>query len=136
MKLVRLEKMTKGDMASLAKVAQTLAANATYGNRSGNKNDERARAIAMTERLAMLANFKPKGKRSANVALEVSDLCPANGTANEYHIGHRLSRPAESRVGVSVKVHMFTVVTKETATYIEGYTQTSKGHGRVFIELA
>lgn len=134
MKLVRLEKMTKGDMTSLAKVAQTLAANATYGNRSGKA--DRARAIAMTERLAMLANFKPKGKRPANVALEVSDICPANGDANEYHIAHRASRPAESRVGVTVKVHMFTVVTKETATFIEGYTATSKGHGRVFIELA
>lgn len=128
--------MTKGDMASLAKGAQALAANATYGNRSGKA--DRARAIAMTERLAMLANFKPKGKGkgSANVALEVSDICPANGDANEYHIAHRASRPAESRVGVTVKVHMFTVVTKETPTYIEGYTQTSKGHGRVFIELA
>lgn len=128
MKLVRLEKMTKTEMNKLAKVCQALAASATYGNRSGNKGNERARAIAMTEAVALVA----KGKGS----LEVTELCPANGTANEYHIGHRLSRPAESRVGVSVKVHMFTFVTKETATYIEGYTQTSKGHGRVFIELA
>lgn len=128
MKLVKLKKMTKTEMGKLAKGAQALAANATYGNRSGSKNEERARAIAMTEMVAMVA--------SNQGAIEVSGLCPANGTANEYHIGHRLSRPAESRVGVSVKVHMFTVVTKETATYIEGYTQTSKGHGRVFIELA
>lgn len=133
MKLVRLEKVTATEIKKLAKVVQALAASATYGNRSNGKGDHgkgdaRARAIAMTEAVAIVKN---SGK-----ALEVSDLCPANGTANEYHIGHRLSRPAESRIGVSVKVHMFTFVTKETPSYIEGYTQTSKGHGRVFIELA
>jgi outer membrane phospholipase A len=126
MKLVRLEKVTATEIKKLAKGAQALAANATYGNRSGAQ--DRARAIAMTEALAIVAK--------AGKALEVTALCTANGDANEYHIAHRASRPAESRVGVSVKVHMFTVVTKETATYIEGYTQTSKGHGRVFVELA
>ena len=126
MKLVRLKKVTATEIKALAKGAQALAANATYGNRSGK--DDRARAIAMTEALAIV--------KGAKKALEVTAICPANGDANEYHIAHRASRPAELRVGVTVKVHMFTVVTKETKDYIEGYTQTSKGHGRVFIELA
>ena len=129
MKLVRLEKITKTQIKSLAKDAQILAANATYGNRSNGQGNERARAIAMTEIIAML-------KANKVGAIEVSHLLHLDGTANEYHIGHRLSRPAESRVGVSVKVHMFTVVTKETDKFIEGYTQTSKGNGRVFLELA
>jgi len=133
MKLVRLEKVTATEIKALAKGAQALAANATYGNRSGK--DDRARAVAMTEALAIVKGAK-KAVKGANKALEVTAICPANGDANEYHIAHRASRPAELRVGVTVKVHMFTVVTKETATYIEGYTQTSKGHGRVFIELA
>jgi len=128
MKLVRLKKMTQTDMNRLAKAASELAVNASYGNRSNGKEGVRMRAVSMTLAVALVANDKG--------AVEVSELCTAEGEANEYHIGHRLSRPAESRVGVSVKVHMFTVVTKETATYIEGYTQTSKGHGRVFIELA
>lgn len=129
MKLVRLEKikMTK----KLANASAILAANATYGNRSGNPDNaqsSRARAVAMTVAIANAVG--------GNGSVEVSEFCEATGEANEYHIAHRASRPAEVRVGANVKVTMFVEVTAETDKFIEGYTSTTKGHGRVFVTPA
>jgi len=119
MKLVKLDKATKKEMSALASDAKSLIASSAFGARSG-KVDSADRLIAEAMTIAIFYAIKTKK------AVEVTDLAPATAICSAYYLAHRASRPAEARVGKSVKVHQFVTVTKETATTIEGFTNANK----------
>ena len=129
MKLVKLDKATKKEMSALARDAKALVASSAFGARSG-KVDSDARVLAEAMTVAIFYAIKTKK------AVEVTDLAPATAICSAYYLAHRATRPAEARVGKSVKVHQFITVTKETATTIEGFTNANKrpqAGARVFI---
>lgn len=132
MKLVTLDKATKKEMTALARDAKALVASSAFGARSGKVGSpDRLIAEAMT--VAIYFAIKT-GK-----AVEVTDLAPATDQVSAYYLAHRATRPAEARVGKSVKVHQMVTVTKETATTVEGFTNANKrpqAGARVFVAPA
>jgi hypothetical protein len=124
MKAIRIPKARA--TARLLADAKAFASSASYGARSGAVGSaDRTRAEEVTARAWCAVHCKG--------AVEVTDLFPATSKVNEYHHAHARTLPAEGRVDARLAIVMFTKVTRETATFIEGETATSKGHGRVFI---
>jgi hypothetical protein len=132
MKLIKLKKATKTEMNKLAVQAKSLIASSSFGARSGKIGSaDRLIAEAMTVAVFMAIET---GK-----AVEVTHLAPATNQVSAYYLAHRASRPAEGRVGGSVKVHQFVTVSKDTDQIIEGFTNASKNPqvgARVFIAPA
>jgi len=118
-KMIKLNKATKKEMNALARDAKSLIASSAFGARSGRVGSPN-RLIAEAMTVAVFMAIKT-GK-----AVEVTDLAPATDQVSAYYLAHRASRPAEARVGGSVKVHQMVTVAKETATTIEGYTNANK----------